>query len=87
MWDLLCIWLHKFCRGIKAKLIFFLIKKILFLKRKPYGTKCDVWSLGIIFHEMLFHDVPWKARDERELLHNILNVPFTIRNSSVSKLS
>ena len=28
--------------------------------------------MGIIFHEMIFHEVPWKARDEKELLNNQL---------------
>jgi len=46
------------------------------LARKPYGIKCDIWSLGVIFHEMLFGEVPFKARDERELLYNIVNKPF-----------
>jgi serine/threonine-protein kinase ULK2 len=34
------------------------------LGRKSYSTKCDIWSIGVIFYEMLFHDVPWKGRDE-----------------------
>jgi hypothetical protein len=37
---------------------------------------------------MLFHDVPWKARDERELLNNIMNYPFKLKNPvTVSKFS
>ena len=42
------------------------------LLRKPYTTKCDVWSLGIIFFEMLFGETPWKGIDEKDLLNNIL---------------
>ena len=57
------------------------------LQRKPYGTKCDIWSLGIIFHEMIYHDVPWKARDERELLHNIMTKPFHISKNNKPALS
>jgi calcium-dependent protein kinase len=34
------------------------------LSRKSYSTKCDIWSIGVIYYEMLFHDVPWKGRDE-----------------------
>lgn len=49
------------------------------LARKPYTTKCDIWSLGVIFYEMVFADVPWKGRDERDLLKNILSVPLNYK--------
>lgn len=34
------------------------------LERVQYTTKCDIWSLGVIFYEMMFGYPPWKARDE-----------------------
>ena len=42
------------------------------LLRKPYTTKCDIWSLGIILYEMIFNETPWKGVDERDLLNNIM---------------
>ena len=54
------------------------------LARKPYSTKCDIWSLGIILYEMIFQDVPWKGRDERDLLKNILTVPLNWKKSGPS---
>lgn len=37
---------------------------------------------------MLFHNVPWKARDERELLYNIMNQPYKVpKNVSITKFS
>lgn len=30
---------------------------------------------------MLYHDVPWKARDERELLNNIMKYPYKLRKT------
>lgn len=57
------------------------------LARKPYSTKCDIWSLGIIFFEMVYSDVPWKGRDERDLLKNILSVPLTYKKGSINSKS
>jgi len=33
------------------------------LLNKEYTSKSDIWSLGIMFYEMLFGKVPWPARD------------------------
>ncbi|CAK58289.1 unnamed protein product (macronuclear) [Paramecium tetraurelia] len=57
------------------------------LARKPYSTKCDIWSLGVIFYEMVFTDVPWKGRDERDLLKNILSVPVSIKKGFLTSKS
>ena len=32
------------------------------LDKKDYSAKCDIWSLGIIFYELLHGNVPWTAR-------------------------
>ncbi|CAD8205061.1 unnamed protein product [Paramecium pentaurelia] len=50
------------------------------LERHHYSTKCDIWSLGVIFYEMLHFDVPWKGRDEEDLLHNIKTQPLQFKN-------
>ena len=31
------------------------------LKKTPYTTKCDIWSTGIIFYELLVGKLPWTA--------------------------
>jgi len=38
---------------------------------KPYDSKADVWSLGIIFYEMLTGFVPFTGRNEQDLISNI----------------
>lgn len=45
------------------------------LERSAYTTKCDIWSIGVIFYEMLFGYPPWKARDEGELLRGLRMIP------------
>jgi calcium-dependent protein kinase len=55
------------------------------LARKTYSTKCDIWSIGVIFYELLTGETPWKGMDEKDLLRNIINKQLTIRNTTVSK--
>lgn len=31
------------------------------LKNERYTSKCDIWSLGIIFYQLVFGRLPWHA--------------------------
>lgn len=51
------------------------------LKKASYTTKCDIWSAGIIFYELLVGKLPWRASDEKELYTNITTKPLMIPNN------
>ena len=47
------------------------------LKKQPYTVKCDIWSLGIMFYQMLFAVFPWPANTPAQLIHNIESKSLT----------
>lgn len=51
------------------------------LQRIEYTRKCDIWSLGVIFYELLCGQLPWNGRNELSLLDSILNIPLTLPTS------
>ncbi|CAE7275123.1 NEK1, partial [Symbiodinium necroappetens] len=40
---------------------------------KPYGTKADIWSLGVVFYELLTLEPPFKAMSLAALAIKIVN--------------
>ena len=47
------------------------------LKRKKYTTKSDLWSIGLIYYEMLHGRTPWPAKNELQLVTGIYSKPVT----------
>ena len=45
------------------------------LSKNYYTFKCDVWSLGVIFFELLFGEMPWKTVDVGNILFKIMEDP------------
>ncbi|CAK62140.1 unnamed protein product (macronuclear) [Paramecium tetraurelia] len=43
------------------------------LLRKQYTSKCDVWSIGLIFYEMIEGKTPWNVRDILDLVNKQRN--------------
>ncbi|CAK0835902.1 unnamed protein product, partial [Prorocentrum cordatum] len=41
----------------------------------PYGVKADIWSLGVVLHELLALSVPFQAENMAALVVKIINQP------------
>ncbi len=46
------------------------------LMEEPYSSKCDVWSLAMIFYEMIFGKTPWTGKSPYQLYKNICDKPL-----------
>ncbi len=51
-----------------------------------YNIKVDIYSLGVIFYQMLFGNFPYQPRTERELIDMIKgkNPKFNLNNVKIS---
>jgi serine/threonine protein kinase len=38
------------------------------LEGNPYGIRCDVWSLGVVFYQALCGFMPWETGDTYKTL-------------------
>jgi serine/threonine-protein kinase ULK/ATG1 len=51
------------------------------LKQQKYTTKCDIWSIGVIYYELLTKRLPWEGNSVLNLSKNIDRQPLKIPNN------
>ena len=49
--------------------------------KQGYNSYCDMWSLGVIFYEMMYGKTPWSGNSEYHLLMNIQKEPLIFPNN------
>ena len=49
------------------------------LRVEPYTSKGDIWSIGVIFYELLHGFPPWTANSEFALIKEIQNKPLKVK--------
>lgn len=57
------------------------------LERKPYGIGADIWSLGVVFYQMLTGRYPYKGANTSDLVRNIKNKTKDFSNMRISPLA
>ena len=54
-------------------------------KNRPYDSKCDIWSLGVLMYEMATFQYPYNARNARDLSVKVCSAKPPRISSSYSK--
>lgn len=43
------------------------------LEEKPYGFEADIWSIGVVFYQMLYGKYPYMGMNDYDILKKIKN--------------
>ena len=46
---------------------------------EEYNSKCDVWSVGVVFYELIYKYTPWYGKNAPLLFENIKETPLSFR--------
>ena len=48
------------------------------LVKNLYSVESDIFSIGVLFFELVVGTAPWEARTEKELIRKMSSIPFKI---------
>jgi len=54
---------------------------------KSYGSKCDIWSIGVIVYIVLSGVPPFNGKDDQEIMKAVRKGKFSFSDSCWSKVS
>lgn len=43
------------------------------LEEKPYGFEADIWSIGVVYYQLMYGDYPYKGMNDYDILKKIKN--------------
>ncbi|EGR29853.1 protein kinase domain protein [Ichthyophthirius multifiliis] len=46
------------------------------LKNQKYSAKCDIWSIGLIFYQLIYGKTPWPCATIVDLVQNMFESPL-----------
>jgi calcium-dependent protein kinase len=46
------------------------------LQQIKYGAKTDIWSIGLMFYEMLFANTPWACKNVETYVRGMKTQPY-----------
>lgn len=54
------------------------------LDEKPYGFEADIWSIGVVFYQMLYGKYPYEGSNDYDILRKIKNSRPDYRRVQIS---
>ena len=56
-------------------------------KKLPYGKEVDMWSAGVIFYHLVFHDLPFVGFNEASTIWKIINQDLRMDRTDIDKFT